>query len=71
MTDGQRNEQYVKGHERRLRKHLIPFFGKKGLSEVTSGLIHEYRLHRTETTKAETGKLLARQTLHQEIVVLR
>jgi integrase len=71
MTDGQRNAQYVKGHERRLRKHLIPFFGEKGLSEVTSGLIHEYRLHRMETTKAATGKLLARQTLHQEIVVLR
>jgi integrase len=71
MTDGQRNPQYVAGHERRIRKHLIPFFGKKGISQVTSGLIHDYRLHRMETTKAETGKLLARQTLHQEIVALR
>jgi integrase len=71
MTDGQRNPQYVAAHERRLRKHLIPFFGKKGISQVNSGLIHEYRLHRMETSKEKNGKPLARQTLHQEIVVLR
>lgn len=71
MTEGQRNPQYVAGHERRLRKYLIPFFGKKGMSQVTSGLIHEYRLHRMETGKGRHDKPLARQTLHQEIVVLR
>jgi len=71
MTEGQRNAQYVAAHERRLRKHLIPFFGKKGISHVTSGLINEYRLHRMETSKGKNGKPLARQTLHQEIVVLR
>ena len=71
MTDGQRNPQYVAAHQRRLRKHLIPFFGKKGISQVNSGLIHEYRLHRMETSKEKNGKPLARQTLHQEIVVLR
>jgi integrase len=71
MTDGQRNAQYVKGHERRLRKNLIPFFGEKGVSQVTSGQIHEYRLQRMEAFKAKYGKPLARQTLHQEIVVLR
>jgi integrase len=71
MTEGQRNPQYVAAHERRLRKHLIPFFAKKGISQVTSGLINEYRLHRMETSKGRNGKPLARQTLHQEIVVLR
>ena len=71
MTDGQRNAQYVKAHERRLRKNLIPFFGEKPLSQVTSGLIHEYRLQRMEKFKEKNGKPLARQTLHQEIVVLR
>lgn len=71
MTEGQRNTQYVKGHERRLRKYLIPFFSKKGISQVTSGLINEYRLHRMETGKGKYGKTLSRQTLHQEIVVLR
>ena len=71
MTDGQRNEQYVKGHDRRIRKHLIPFFGEKGLSKVTSGLIQEYRIHRMEKTKAANGKPPARKTMHQETVVLR
>jgi integrase len=71
MTEGQRNAQYVQGHERRLRKHLIPFFGDKGLSKVTSGLIQDYRIHRMEAAKAETGKAPARNTMHQEMVALR
>ena len=71
MTEGQRNAQYVAGHERRIRKYLIPFFGDKGISKVTSGLIQEYRLHRMESAKAEQGKPPARNTLHQEIVALR
>ena len=32
ITEGERNEVYVKGHKARLRNHLIPFFGKMGLS---------------------------------------
>jgi integrase len=71
MTEGQRNKQYVEGHERRLRKHLMPFFGKKPLSQVTSGLVQEYRIHRVEQSKAELGRPPARNTMHQEIVVLR
>ena len=71
MTEGQRNQQYVDGHTRRLRKHLIPFFGEKGLSKVTSGLIHEYRLNRMESTKEARGKPPSRQTMHQENVALR
>lgn len=71
ITEGQRNEQYVNGHKRRLEKHLYPFFGDKGLSEVTSGLVQEYRLHRTETWKEQRGKVPARNTMHQEIVALR
>ena len=71
MTEGQRNPQYVDGHTRRLRKQLIPFFGDKGMSKITSGLIHEYRLNRIETFKAANGKPPSRQTMHQEIVALR
>lgn len=56
ITDGQRNEQYVEGHGRRIRKHLNPFFGDKPLSKVTSGLVQEYRIHRTTSTKDATGK---------------
>lgn len=86
ITQGQRNLQYVAGQERRLRNHLNPFFGDKPLSQVTSGLIQEYRIHRlapsneesastrsNERTNEEkkTRKLPARSTMHQEIVVLR
>src|SRR5215471_3737578 len=71
ITEGQRNAVYVDGHERRLRKYLIPFFGDKPLSQVTSGLVQEYRIHRLEASKAERGKPPARNTMHQEMVVLR
>lgn len=71
ITEGQRNEIYVKGHERRLRNYLIPFMGKKPLSEVTGGLVQEYRIHRIEKSKEKWGKPPARSTMHQEIVALR
>jgi integrase len=71
MTEGQRNPQYVSGHERRIRKYLIPFFGEKGLSQVTSGLIQQYRIHRLEQAKKERGAPPARNTTHQEMVALR
>jgi len=34
ITEGQRSPIYVKGHERRLRLHLVPFFG-----DITPGHI--------------------------------
>ncbi|MDX2181395.1 MAG: hypothetical protein SFV18_17505 [Bryobacteraceae bacterium] len=71
ITEGQRNAQYVKGHSTRLRLHLIPFFGKMGLSQITPGQIQEYRIHRHEETVKAKGKPPARNTMHQEIVVLR
>lgn len=71
LTEGQRNAIYVKGHERRARKYLIPFFGKKGLSEITGGLVNEYRMHRIADAKERWGKPPARTTTHQEIVCLR
>src|ERR1700730_8671395 len=71
ITEGQRNEQYVAGHERRLNKHLLPFFGEKGLSKVTAGLVQEYRIDRLNKAKEEKRKAPARNTMHQEIVVLR
>lgn len=71
ITEGQRNAQYVDGHERRLRKHLLPFFGHTVVSEITPGLVQEYRIHRREKALEEHGKPPARSTMHQEIVVLR
>jgi integrase len=71
ITEGQRNKQYVDGIERRLRNHILPFMGAKPLSEVTSGFIQEYFIHRIEKAKAATGKPPARNTLHQERVAIR
>jgi integrase len=71
ITEGQRNAQYVEGHGRRLRIHLLPFFGKMGLSQVSSGQLQEYRIHRREKTIATRGAPPARNTVHQEIVCLR
>jgi integrase len=51
ITEGQRSETYVDGIVRRLRKHIIPFMGPKPLSQVTSGFIQEYFIHRIETAK--------------------
>ncbi|MFZ0495905.1 MAG: site-specific integrase [Methylocella sp.] len=58
------------GYEWKLRVHLLPFFGDKVLSEITPGLVQQYRVHRAQT-KTHLGKPPARSTLHSEIVVLR
>ncbi len=69
LTAGQRNAQYVDGHERRLKLHLLPFFGDRVITEITAGLVQEYRIHRIE--QSPPGKQPANSTIHQEIVVLR
>jgi len=83
ITQGQRSPIYVKGHKDRIKNHLNPFFGDKVLSEITPGLVQDYRIHRMKTGKArsiqmsadangeEKRKPPARSTLHQEIVCLR
>jgi len=74
ITAGERNAKYVEGFAIRLRVHLLPFFGDKVLSEITPGLVQEYRIHRMTSRKdKKTGEPLrpARSTLHQEIVLLR
>jgi integrase len=52
-----------------MNLHLLPFFGAMVLSEITSGTAQEYRVRRIENSR--TGKPPARNTIHQEIVVLR
>ncbi|HYV98690.1 MAG TPA: phage integrase SAM-like domain-containing protein [Gemmatimonadaceae bacterium] len=71
ITQGQRSPVYIDGIKRRLKVHLIPFFEKTGLSEITPGLVQEYRIHRLQGAKAKYGKPPARNTMHQEIVTLR
>jgi integrase len=66
ITEGQRSPAYVRGHKDRIRLHINPFFGAKGVSEVTPGLVQEYRIHRRQSARPP-----ARTTLHHELVTLR
>ncbi|MEO0398499.1 MAG: site-specific integrase [Pseudomonadota bacterium] len=78
ITGGDRSPKYVANMKRQLTLYLLPFFGAKGVSQVTAGLVQEYRLYRHEhqvqhplrKEDAET-KPPSRTTLHQEIVVVR
>ena len=71
ITEGNRNAQYVEGHIRRLNIHLVPFFGKMALAEITPGQVQEYRIHRRQKAIETHGKAPARSTMHSEIVTLR
>jgi integrase len=74
ITEGQRSPRWVKGHGIRLRVHLLPFFGPSGVSDITSGKVQEYRMHRmTSRLDKQTGKPKrpARSTIHDEVVTLR
>jgi integrase len=78
ITQGQRNQEYVDGMMKRLDNYVIPFLGTKGLSQVTAGLVQEYRIHRQtysiprhNQTGEHVHKPPARSTMHQEIVALR
>lgn len=81
ITEGERSPAWVKSHKARLRLHLRPFFGKKGISEVSSGDIQNYRLHRAKQfgrlpARGEDGEFVkppkppSRSTLHDEIGTL-
>jgi integrase len=70
LIESERSPFYVKSYEMILRVHLVPFFGEKVLSEITPGLVQDYRVKRTQT-KTHLGGSPSRSTLHKEIVVLR
>ncbi len=78
ITQGHRNEEYVVGMMRRLDNYILPFLGHKGLSQITPGLVQEYRIYRQGYSKPrhnQTGEHQhrppARSTMHQEVVALR
>ena len=50
------SEEYVEGIMRKIRIYLLPFFGEKGLSEITAGLVQEYRIHRQTHSVARTNR---------------
>lgn len=77
ITGGDRSPEYIENIQRNLKNYLLPFFGEKGLSQVTAGIVQEYRLHRQTYQVArlnreqEAGKPPSRSTLHQEVVIIR
>jgi len=74
ITQGERHPRYVKSHDARLRVHLLPFLGDKVVTDITPGLVQEYRAHRMTSKKhPKTGEPMrpARTTLHHEIITLR
>jgi integrase len=71
ITQGERNAQYVASHKLRLKAHLRPFLGDKGLSEFFKGIFQEYRVHRFKKNE-EAGKTRpSRSVLHHETVTAR
>ena len=46
ITAGERNARYVTQKSDHIRVHLLPFFGERAVSEITAGLVQEYRAHR-------------------------
>lgn len=74
ITQGERNEDYVKGKGECLRVHLLPFLGDMPVADVSADVVQSYRVHRqTSRIDKKTGeaKRPARSTLHGEIVTLR
>ena len=41
---GRRSPKWVQGHKDRICLHLMPFFAKKTIAEITSGVVQEYRV---------------------------
>jgi integrase len=74
ITAGERHPKYITMIQGILRVHLLPFFGSKVVSEITPGMVQEYRIHRmTSRLEKETGepKRPARATIRMEVVMLR
>ncbi len=69
ITEGQRNKEWAKSHEMRIKVHLMPFFGDKPLSTISAGLVQEYRVERNKN--GYKGRKPSRSTLHHETVTLR
>lgn len=60
ITQGRRSPKWVEGHKARIRLHLLPYFGNKRLSEITSGVAQEYCVHRMTKPKLEQFKSRAK-----------
>lgn len=74
IAPDQRHSHYLAGHATRIRLYLMPFFGKKGVLEITPGLVEDYRAWRRENHidhRTKRKQTPSSSTLHKEIVTLR
>lgn len=69
ITEGQRSPIYIDVTKRRINNYLDPYFGSMALSDVTPGVVQEYRIKRKDLSK--NGKPPSQSTMHQEMVTLR
>ena len=69
ITEGERSKNCVDGHKARIRLQLLPYFGSLGLSQITAGKVHDYRVERIQNPTS--GKAPSYSTLHDAIVTLR
>ena len=78
-----RSPKYIEFMELRLKRHVLPFFGKMPLPDINKGTVQRYRVQRAEDTikrsekRDEDGVLVAagrppaRSTMLQEIEAIR
>lgn len=74
ITEGERNKEYIKSLSISLNVHLLPFMGDRVVTDITPGLVQEYRVHRmTSRIDKKTGlpKRPSRSTMHHEVIPLR
>lgn len=55
ITAGERSPIYVAQQEMNVRVHLMPFFGKMTVNEITGGTVQQYRAHRMTSRKDKEG----------------
>ena len=79
MTRGERSHLHVENVFRRIRVHLLPYFGAMPVAAISQGIVQEYRMRRIEATgdkRNQSGqpaplKAPARSTLNHEVTALR
>jgi integrase len=79
LTRGERSPLHVENVSRRIRVHLVPYFGSVPVAAITPGLVQEYRMFRLQGGRGDpaaaeatpVAKPPARQTLEHEVTALR
>lgn len=80
INAGHRSPDWIKGHEIRLRLHLIPYFGDMNLPDIIGGTVQQYLVHRmtnlapnplSKSKHKPKEKPPSQSTLHDETVTLR